>query len=160
MAVWSRPAAARRLGLVSLNVNGLSSAAKRHALFLRLGVLSHDIVVLQETHCGGDDSAAAWLKAGAGAGRPWMGRAFWSHGQKSSRGVAILFKNSFAATEVAVEYSDSAAPHAADATGGPSADGGRVLRVGWPDAHTGERWSVVAVYAPNRDADQEQFFFF
>ena len=91
MAGWNRPLTTRRLSLLSLNVNGLSAPAKRTALFSRLTELPHDVIVLQETHCEGDGSANAWLRVGAGARRPWGGTAFWSHGQRASKGVAILF---------------------------------------------------------------------
>ena len=33
-----------------------------------------------------------------------------------------------------------------------------MLRVGWRDATTGDAWSVVAVYAPNGEADRRAFF--
>ena len=32
------------------------------------------------------------------------------------------------------------------------------MRVGWQDSQTGERWSVLAAYAPNNDVDQRSFF--
>jgi exonuclease III len=157
MVAWSRPLATRRLRLLSLNVNGLSFVAKRRALFSRLFELGHDIIVLQETHCDGDETADAWLRAGAGAGRPWGGRAFWSHGRRASRGVAVLFRAGFPGSDFEIEFTDSDLRGAAGA--GTSADlGGRALRVGWRDTQTGERWSVLAAYAPNSDAEQRAFF--
>jgi hypothetical protein len=35
---------------------------------------------------------------------------------------------------------------------------GRVLRVGWRDNGSQQRWSVVAVYAPNDDAERRDLF--
>ena len=68
MVAWSRPPATRSLRLISLNVNGLSSAAKRKALFARLCELKHDVTVLQETHSDGDETAAR-----GGGGREAVG---------------------------------------------------------------------------------------
>ena len=154
MAGWNRPLTTRRLSLLSLNVNGLSAPAKRTALFSRLTELPHDVIVLQETHCEGDGSANAWLRVGAGAGRPWGGTAFWSHGQRASRGVAILFRAGFSGSDVRVEFSDSSS----NALPAPSYGAGRVLRVGWQDLPTGQRWSVVALYAPNSESARQSFF--
>lgn len=149
MVAWSRPASSRRWRILGLNVNGLSIHAKRKALFSRLSEMGQDIVILQETHCDGDDTAEAWVRAGAGAGRPWGGKAFWSHGRRASRGVAVLFKAGFPGTDFNVEFTDaSSAPDRR----------GRVLRIGWRDSQTNEHWSVIAAYAPNSDVDQQVFF--
>lgn len=145
MAVFSRPCPALRI--VSVNVNGLSSAVKRRALFAGLGRQQHDIAVLQETHLASDEDAEALLAQGSGTGRPWAGRAFWSHGRRAARGVAVLFAPGFAGIDIQTDYSDGAAT-----------DGGRVLRVGWTDSATGQRWAVVAIYAPNLNAAQRAFF--
>ncbi|KAI8462204.1 MAG: Endonuclease/exonuclease/phosphatase [Monoraphidium minutum] len=139
-------------GTAPANVNGMANLGKRLALFARLAELGSDIVVLQETHCGSDEQAAAWLSAGAGVGRAWTGLAYWSHYRQASRGVGILFKHGFPADDVCVEYGGG--PQQAAAAG----TAGRVLRVGWRDPASHQRWSVVAVYAPNADDEQAQFF--
>lgn len=150
MTGWSRPGARRRLRLLTLNVRGLKEARKRSSLFLRLMTGGHDIVVLQEVHAAGMEEAQAWLAAGAGPGRPWRGESFWSPGQGASRGVAILFRDNFAGTNLQEEFSDGP-------TAGPTSRG-RVLRVGWRDQHTDQPWSVIAIYAPNTEAEQRTFF--
>ena len=103
--------------------------------------------MLLETHLAGDDDACSLISQGSGAGRPWAGQAFWSHGQRAARGVAVLFSPGFAGRDIQTEHTDAAA-----------AEGGRVLRIGWTDAATGQRWAVVAVYAPNGETDQREFF--
>ena len=150
MAGAQAAAPARRRTLVSHNINGLASARKRAALFGRLASLAGAIVALQETHCPDDATAGAWLRQGAGAGRPWGGRGFWSHGSRASRGVALLFTPGFDGEDLGVEFSD--------AEGGGDGDSGRVLRVGWAEPQTGHRWSVVVVYAPTNDQDRARFF--
>lgn len=142
-------ALARRCTLVSHNVNGLASMRKRLSLFGRLATLAGAIVALQETHCPNDDTARAWMRQGAGAGRPWCGRGFWSHGSSASRGVALLFPAGFDGDDLGVEFSDA---------DGSEGDTGRALRVGWAEPQTGQRWSVVVVYAPTNDKDRARFF--
>ncbi len=67
--------------LLAVNVNGLAGKNKRRAFFKHVLGTSWDVLVLSETHCGGPDVAAKWLRGGAGPGKPsWLGRAFWSHG--------------------------------------------------------------------------------
>ena len=107
------------------------------------------MAVLQEVHSGGDDETQAWMASALGRGRPWGGEAFWAHGRPGSRGVAVLFGSGFEGNDFQLEYSSSGA-------GGEAA--GRVLRVGWRDAGSQQRWSVVAVYAPNDDAARRDFF--
>ena len=143
MAAHSRPLPQRSLRLLSLNVNGLSGRSKRRTLFAGLARLRHDVVVLQETHLTSDKDGASALRAGAGAGRPWGGRGFWCHAQTAARGVAVLFRPGFDGDDIKKEFADT---H------------GRVLRVGWRDGRTGQRWSVVAVYAPNAASEQAVFF--
>ena len=90
------PSAGRRLArrrllrVVAHNVNGMRALPKRRALFDGLTRGAWDVAVLSETHTDADDDVGAWLAAARGAGRPWHGRAFWAHGQRGSRGVAIL----------------------------------------------------------------------
>ena len=133
MSATAPPAAAMPARLVVANVNGLHSARKRHHLFHALGEGRWDVALLVETHCEGPEQARAWLQEGAGPGLPWQGDAFWCHGTRRSRGVAILVRAGFAAADLRVDYTDT---------------DGRVLRVSWAADAGGERWAAVAVYAP------------
>ena len=152
-APFSGRQASRRcqLRVVTHNVNGMRALPKRRALFDGLLRGGWDVAVLTETHTAADDDVEAWLAAARGAGHPWDGRAFWAHGRRGSRGVAILLGNSICSNsdDTAIEFTDAAA-------GGD--DGGRVLRVGWRDPLTGAHWSLVAVYAPNDEPARRLFF--
>ena len=150
-----RSARRRLLRVVAHNVNGVRALSKRRALFDGLARGAWDVVVLSETHTAADDDVEAWLAAARGAGRPWEGRAFWAHGQRGSRGVAILLGGHICSdTDVDTTFIEFSNADAVAAGG----DGGRVLRVGWRDAPTGASWSVVAVYAPNDEAARRAFF--
>ena len=128
--------------LLSVNVNGLGGAAKRRALFLSADVHGHDALVLLETHCPSDVAASAWLREGAGPGKPWLGGAYWSHGSSRSCGVGILLHKDFVPQGARVEYSDQA---------------GRILRVGW--SRGGARpMAIIAVYAPVEPGPRVAFF--
>lgn len=151
MAGAQAAASGRRRTLVSHNVNGLASARKRQALFGRIAGLTGAVVALQETHCPDDATAEAWLRQGAGAGRPWSGRGFWCHGSGASRGVALLFTPGFDGADLTVEFTD------AEGDGG-GGDTGRVLRVGWAEPHAGQRWAAITVYAPTDNQDRARFF--
>jgi hypothetical protein len=90
-----------------------------------------------------------WVQEGAGRGRPWQGRAFWSHNtqpgnQRPVRGVGILLRDGVVPVDVqvSVEFSDVT---------------GRLLRIGW-ELSSSDRWSVVAVYAPAVAAERSGFF--
>jgi hypothetical protein len=96
---------------------------KRRALFDGLLRGGWDAAVLTETHTAADDDVDAWLAAARGSGHPFDGRAFWAHGRRGSRGVAILLGTNICSN------SDDAAIEFSDATDGGD-DGGRVLRVG------------------------------
>ena len=115
------------------NVNGLHSPRKRHHLFHTLGEGRWDVALVVETHCEGPDMAAAWMQEGAGPGLPWPGTALWCHGTRRARGVCILFRAGFAVRDARVDFQDT---------------DGRVLRVSWSAGASGDRWAVVAVYAP------------
>lgn len=125
------------------NANGLSSRSKRQHLFNFLAAHAYDAVVLVETHCSGSDVAAQWLREGAGAGRPWLGEARWAHGSSNARGVGVLFRAGLNLSALTVDYISAS---------------GRVLRVGWQDGDSGQKWAVVAAYAPNAGVEQQQFF--
>jgi len=129
--------------LLAVNVNGLAAKAKRRAFFKHVLSAGWDVVVLSETHCGGPEVAAKWLKDGAGPGKPWLGQAFWSHGTSASRGVAVLLRQGFA-PKAKVEFADG---------------NGRLLRVGWECGSQGRPVSVVAVYAPSDGEASRSVFF-
>ena len=132
-----------RLRMVSLNINGLGDQAKRRTLFSMLqrredGV---DIILLQETHCGSQQTALAWMGEGAGRGMPWMGKSAWACGTSASCGVAILVGNHVNIDNWSVDHMD---------------DQGRVVVVSF-STH-GSRLRLVSVYAPCESAERASFF--
>ena len=129
------------LRLLSLNVDGLQSPAKRTTLFHSLMTGAWDIILLQETHHRDLDQATRWTQAGAGPGLPWQGRSAWAHGTTSSCGVAILSSPSLPATDWVVRQADPQ---------------GRILRVDFT-LH-GSSFSLVNAYAPHTPADRTAFF--
>ena len=139
------------LRVVTHNVNGMRALSKRRALFDGLLRGRWDAAVITETHTAVDDDVEAWLATARGTGHPWDGRAFWAHGRRGSRGVAILLGTNICSNndDTAIEFTDTTAG---------SDEGGRVLRVGWRDPLTGDRWSLVAVYAPNDEPARREFF--
>ena len=71
--------------LLSLNVRGIRSAAKRKALFCWLNERKYDIIFLQETDST-QDVESIWKTQ-------WQGKHYFSHGSNRSRGVAILVRD-------------------------------------------------------------------
>ena len=140
---------ARRLTVVCHNVNGIRGGAKRRALLRAVTDGRYHVVILQETHTDPSDDVDGWLAAAAGTGAPWGGPAFWAHGRRGSRGVAVLLSPAFDGVNPSIEFTDYNDDEDAR---------GRVLRVGWRDATTDDAWSMVAVYAPNGEADRRAFF--
>jgi hypothetical protein len=69
--------------------------------------------------------------------------------------VAVLLGPGLAGADAHIDFSDGPSPDSSEAG---AASSGRVLRVGWPDAATGQHWSVVIVYAPNDDGERAAFF--
>ncbi len=89
--------------MLAVNVNGLrdnKKYKKRRDFLLRLLKGQWDIIVLTETHCPDDVTAARWLSEGAGPGQPWQGPAFWHHGTPRSRGVAVLLRSGYVCENV------------------------------------------------------------
>ena len=76
------------LKIISLNVRGLRESKKRTNIFEWLRMNKYDIILLQETyiHCKQDTETIT---------REWGGRHHWSFGDFKSRGVGILFSESF-----------------------------------------------------------------
>ena len=132
------------MALLSLNVNGLGSKAKRLTLFASLIDGPWDVILLQETHHQSAEQGLQWTKEGAGKERPWPGTSFWAEGTTASRGVAVLFKDKPELADM-VEFTPPAIQH-----------DGRILRVDF-------QWqqkplTVVGVYAPSIPAERVQFF--
>ena len=71
--------------LLSLNVRGIRSSAKRKALFCWLNERKCDIVFLQETYST-KDVESIWKTQ-------WQGKLYFSHGSNHSCGVMILVKD-------------------------------------------------------------------
>ena len=94
------------LSLLTLNVNGLGSAAKRRTLFNMLMDGPWDVIVLQETHHTDREQGIRWAGEGAGEGRPWDGDSYWAHGTSASRGVAILTRARAILTDAALQDDD------------------------------------------------------
>ena len=76
--------------VTSLNVNGLRTMdrglPKRRKLFTWLKNISSDVVFLQETH---SDSHLGQIIE-----KEWGGKCYFSHGDRNSRGVAVLLNPS------------------------------------------------------------------
>ena len=128
------------LSCVVLNPNGLRCQQKRRTLFSGLMERRYDVAVICEAHSRDDAETLRWVQEGAGAGRPWDGQAFWSHGTSQSRGVGILLSR--AALGAKVSFSDTE---------------GRVVAVTFTTAD-GQVWAVVAVYGPVELGDRAAFF--
>ena len=73
--------------ICSFNANGLGDAKKRKDVFTWLRERKYDICMLQETHF--SSKLESYIKA------EWGYEAYFSHHLNNSRGVAILFRNSF-----------------------------------------------------------------
>ena len=119
--------------LLSLNARGLGNQKKRRSLFRWVKSNNCDVIFLQETH-GTSKSENQWLNE-------WNGRVFFSHGNSSSRGCAILFKRNLEVDEVELIYSST---------------DGRILMVGATIKQTS--FKFINVYAPNITAQQIEFF--
>lgn len=76
-----------QVNILSYNCNGLADRKKRNTVFSWLKEKNYDIFCLQETHSTEADEAV-WKNE-------WRGPIYFSHGQKNSKGVMILFKDTF-----------------------------------------------------------------
>jgi exonuclease III len=101
------PSCMAALHMLSANVNGLGDHAKRITLFNSLAHAQWNVVALQETHTPDEATAESYLAQGSGAGMPFMGKAYWSHGTSASRGVAILLGPHTPLQHVTVGYRDA-----------------------------------------------------
>ena len=78
-----------RLKILSLNVRGLRSSAKRNLVSRELSLLNYYVFLLQETHVSCKQYADQFE-------RLWRGKCYWSFGTGKSAGVAILLSPNFA----------------------------------------------------------------
>ena len=128
------------LRLLSLNVNGLRSSAKRRQLFHQLRGGPWHIVALQETHHSELAEGHRWAQEGAGPASPWGGTTYWHHYTAASRGVAILLKPGVSITDV--DYTE--------------AGQGRLQRLDF--TFEGAPCTLVNAYAPCEREQREAFF--
>ena len=127
---------------VFLIVNGLRSADKRRSLFRLLRRDKWDIVLLQETHHTHEAEGQAWAEEGPnGMIANWAGATYWSHGNSTSRGVAILIRPGADISEIALRHN--------------SADG-RTLSVDF--TYTRAAFTAIYIYAPCTAADRSAYF--
>ena len=121
------------LNIVSLNVNGMREAKKRTAIYEWLRIQDYDICMLQETHCSCLKDVKTWSKE-------WKGKAYWSPGTNTSRGVAFLIKHNL---DLVILESDK----------DPN---GRFLSI---DVKVDDlQLSFINIYAPNNSVDRKSFF--
>lgn len=135
------------LALLSLNVNGLGTQAKRLSLFHALIHSPYDIILLQETHHRDTEQGLQWSREGAGDGRPWPGATYWAHGTTASRGVAVLLRDR--------HDWDNLPPEPCNLTTSEESEG-RILRI---DLSWGELpLSIISVYAPSLAEHRNDFY--
>lgn len=140
------PTPARSLGLLSLNVNGLTGERKRNAFFHQM-INSSNLAIIagQESHHVSDREAQRWASGGAGKGMPWAGQHFWNGGEERgasrSCGVFVLIKANAEVSNARAGYSDAA---------------GRLLRVDF--VYGGQQISLLNVYAPATASERVPFF--
>ena len=70
------------ISVASVNVNGLRKGLKRNILFDYLELRKFSVIFLQETHSESGD-VSLWSTQ-------WKGKMYFCHGNRQSRGVAIL----------------------------------------------------------------------
>lgn len=121
------------LKILSLNVNGLNVPTKRRAVFDHLRKSKADFCLIQETHS--TPTTEKLWKA------EWGGSAWFSHGSRSSRGVAILVSRNLKC-KITNPLSDKE---------------GRYM---FGDFQVGEAiYTIASIYAPTQDKRAEQISF-
>jgi exonuclease III len=75
------------ISIASYNCNGLADYKKRRSVFTWLKEKDYNIYCLQETHSTVLDEVL-WKKN-------WVGKIYFSHGQRNSKGVMVLINNNF-----------------------------------------------------------------
>lgn len=81
-----------KIEILSLNVRGLRSDAKRRKLFTWIRKQSIDVIFLQETHSS-KEIENTWRTE-------WCGEAYFAHGSSNAKGTCILFKSDLANLEL------------------------------------------------------------
>ena len=114
--------------LLSLNVRGIRSSAKRKALFLWLNKQNADVIFLQETYSTKEIEAICKT--------PFKGKMIYSHGTNHSCEVMILIKDDLKSSVLDTE--------------------GRYILM--DATVQGSDFLFVNIYAPNKVQDQCEFF--
>ena len=118
--------------LTSLNVRGLNNFKKRRIIFCWCRKMKSDMIFLQETHST-QEVERQWE-------REWGGKMLFSHGANNARGVIILVRNGFDYNVDTVKIDSQ----------------GRFLLVKGKIQDV--EYTVVNIYAPNKDACSRKFF--
>ena len=82
--------------ILTLNVNGLNNATKRRNIMKYCVSKNCDAFLLQETHCC-EENIEKWSTEWQNITR---GKSLWNNGTHRERGVAILFKNNVAVSDI------------------------------------------------------------
>lgn len=133
MVGWLGGEAMEGTKVVSLNVNGLNVPAKRRAVFDHLRKSKAHLCLVQETHST-SGTEGIWKSE-------WGGPAFFAHGTRSSRGVAILVSRDFNLTVINLHTDKE----------------GRFILVDIMIDQT--IYTVGCIYAPTQDKRAEQLSF-
>ncbi len=118
-------------GMLSLNVRGLNSYAKRKSVFRWLEKSKNDLILLQETH--------TTLELETQFKNDWSGPMFFSHGTNNSRGCCILVRPTLDFKMISIKSDDS----------------GRLLLV--ECLVNDVPVTIVNIYAPNEEQEHYQF---
>ena len=113
------------INIVSLNVRGLNDKIKRRSIFNKHRNRCH-ILCLQETHST-KETCELWTNE-------WGGQAFYSHGERNARGVAIYVNRSFNGTVKEYKIDPNGRTCIVDVT------------------FNDQTFRIVCIYAPNRDS--------
>ena len=121
-----------RIGIASLNVNGMQNPIKRNRIFKHFKNTNIDIICLQETHIEQKDFALTKSE--------WKDTLHWNPGTNNSCGVGIIL-NSHKKIEVLQTLHDQA---------------GRILTLKLKYKH--QTFQVCTIYAPDKPTIREHFF--
>eukprot|EP00112_Aurelia_sp_Birch-Aquarium-sp1_P012597 Seg265.3 transcript_id=Seg265.3/GoldUCD/mRNA.D3Y31 product="Transposon TX1 putative 149 kDa protein" protein_id=Seg265.3/GoldUCD/D3Y31 len=121
------------IGVLSINVHGIRDSVKKQNLIFWLSQQPYEVIFLQETFLYKEDDVQEFK-------RLWNGKAYFSFGSFHSRGVGILFKNSFKGT-VTNAYHDN---------------DGRWVNV--IISLNGSKMQLMNIYAPCPVGERAEFF--
>ena len=121
------------LKILSLNVRGLGTPAKRFVVLRELERLNCDLFLLQETH-------VSTKRLADEIARSWPGKCFWSFGRGKSAGVALFISPRFAGQISRFLFDPDGRVFSALILLGPLS------------------FNVVNIYAPNTVSDRKTFF--